>query len=65
MQTIAIYTAYASMVLHTASRDHYTGGSEICLFVSNEAPFDKLNPPHKVHYNIALMKPKCLTGILL
>lgn len=28
-------------------------GSEICLFVSNEAPFDKLNPPHEEHYNIA------------
>jgi hypothetical protein len=27
--------------------------SEICLFVSNEARFDKLNPPHEVHYNIA------------
>ena len=27
-------------------------GSENCLFVSNEAPFEELNPPHEVHYNI-------------
>jgi len=33
-------------------------GSEICLFVSNEALFDKLNPPHEVHYNISFNKPQ-------
>jgi len=41
------------IILLTASKDHDTGRTEICLFVNNEVPFDKLNPSHEVHYNIS------------
>jgi hypothetical protein len=41
------------MILHTASIDQDTLRTlRTCHFMSNEAPFDMLNPLHAVHYNI-------------